>query len=146
MGAASSSGLMNMLMIVLLIVGILISDQYYKRKRKRQSITSDSTSVDMRTKYAVLLKHILEGERDCRVTVEGNNYIRIGVSNEKNGNTMFHIQQCPDNIVIIDYEVLNNPVVGEFKLTFTFQDSMDQNKMMKIMALGVQRRITGIMI
>ncbi len=57
---------------------------------------------------------------------------------------MFHIQQCPNNIVMIDYDVSNNPVVPNFSLRFTFPDTMDQDEMMEKIELGVQKKMMSI--
>lgn len=57
---------------------------------------------------------------------------------------MFHIQQCPNNTVMIDYDVSNNPVVPDFSLRFTFPDTMNQDEMMEQIGLGVQRKMMGM--
>ena len=57
---------------------------------------------------------------------------------------MFHIQQCPNNTVMIDYDVTKNPVIPDFSLRFTFPDDMDQNEMMKQISLGVQKKMMGL--
>ena len=73
---------------------------------------------------------------------ETRTYIRAGVSNY-GGSTIFHIQQCPNNTVMIDYDVSNNPVIPNFSLRFTFPDTMDQDEMMEQIGLGIQRKMMG---
>ena len=54
---------------------------------------------------------------------------------------MFHIQQCPKNTVMIDYEVVNNPIIPNFSLRFTFPDTMDQDKMMEKIVSAVNKKM-----
>lgn len=94
----------------------------------------------MRMKYTELLEYILAGHRESRVFVETRTYIRAGVSNY-GGTTLFHIQQCPGNKVMIDFEVKNNPAVKAFTLRFVFDDSMNQSDMYQQINLGIQRKM-----
>jgi len=57
---------------------------------------------------------------------------------------MFHIQQCPNNTVMIDYDVSNNPVIPDFSLRFTFPDNMDQNEMVEQISMGIQNKMMGL--
>lgn len=75
--------------------------------------------------------------------METRTYIRAGVSNY-GGSTIFHIQQCPNNTVMIDYDVSKNPAIPDFSLRFLFPDTMDQDKMMQEIGLAVQRKMMGI--
>ena len=126
--------------ILIIIVGFLI---YRFWKNTNDTVSSVQAAGGMKLKYAKLLNHILEGHKDSRIVMETKTYIRAGVSNY-GGTTMFHIQQCPNNIVMIDYEVSNNPIVGKFNMRFTFPDNMDQDKMMEQIALGLQKKIMGL--
>lgn len=126
--------------VIITIVGIII---YLFGKNSGEAIGRVKSDGGMRLKYAVLIKHILAGHRDCKIMAETRTYIRAGVSNY-GGSTIFHIQQCPNNTVMIDYDVSNNPVVPDFSLRFTFPDTMDQDKMMEQIGLGVQRKMMGL--
>ena len=118
-------------------VAVIISRNIHD---SNEAVTSVSTAGGMRFKYATLLSHILSGHVDSRIYVETRTYIKAGVSNY-GGTTMFYIQQCPGNIVMIDYEVSNNPVSPNFTLHFKFDDRMDQNLMMVKIAERVQERM-----
>lgn len=123
--------------ILIIIGGFLI---YKFGKNTGEAVGSVRADGGMRLKYSKLLNHILEGHNDCKIITETRTYIRAGVSNY-GGTTMFHIQQCPNHTVMIDYDVSNNPVLGKFSLRFTFPDDMDQDLMMEQIGLGVQKKM-----
>ena len=129
-------------MWVVLIVLLVVILVYKFGKRSGETIGRVQTDGGMRLKYSVLINHILKGHKDCKIMAETRTYIRVGVSNY-GGSTIFNIQQCPNNIVMIDYDVANNPVIPNFSLRFTFPDDMDQDKMMEEIGLGVQRKMMG---
>lgn len=128
------------IVILVVIVGIILYNVGHKSGETISSVRSDG---GMRLKYAKLLNHILEGHKDCKIIAETRTYIRAGVANY-GGSTMFHIQQCPNNTVMIDYDVSNNPVYGKFSLRFTFPDNMNQDEMMEQIGLRIQRKMMGI--
>lgn len=130
-----------MWIFLLVIIGAFLVYKFGKNTGK--TIRSVQSAGGMRLKYSKLLNHILEGHKDSRIIIETRTYIRAGVSNY-GGTTMFHIQQCPNHIVMIDYDVSNNPVFGNFSLRFTFPDNMDQDSMMEQIAIGVKRKMMGL--
>ena len=102
-----------MWIILIIIIGIVVI--YHFGKRTGETVGRVASDGGMRLKYSKLLNNILQGHRDCKILVETRTYIRAGVSNY-GGSTIFHIQQCPNNTVMIDYDVSNNPVVPNFSL------------------------------
>lgn len=130
-----------MWIVILIIIGAIFIFKF--GKRTDETVGRVSSDGGMRLKYSKLLNHILQGHKDCKVLLETRTYIRAGVSNY-GGTTMFHIQQCPNNTVMIDYDVSNNPVVPDFSLRFTFPDTMNQDEMMEQIGLGVQRKMMGM--
>lgn len=130
-----------MLWVILIIIGIAIV--YNIGKKTGETVSGVSSDGGMRLKYSKLLNHILQGHKDCKVLAETTTYIRAGVSNY-GGSTIFHIQQCPNNTVMIDYDVSKNPAIPDFSLRFTFPDTMDQDEMMQQIGLGIQRKMLGI--
>lgn len=127
-------------MFLFVLVVVLCFLVYNFGKNTGEVIKSVQVEGGMRLKYSKLLNHILEGHKDCKIIMETRTYIRAGISNY-GGTTIFHIQQCPNHIVMIDYDVSNNPVFGRFSLRFTFPDDMDQDLMMEQIVLGVQKKI-----
>lgn len=130
-----------MLWVILIIIGIAVV--YNFGKKTGETVSRVSSDGGMRLKYSKLLNHILQGHKDCKVLAETRTYIRAGVSNY-GGSTVFHIQQCPNNTVMIDYDVSKNPAIPDFSLRFTFPDTMDQDEMMQQIGLGIQRKMLGI--
>lgn len=130
-----------MWIVILIIIGAIFIFKF--GKHTGETVGRVSSDGGMRLKYSKLLNHILQGHKDCKVLLETRTYIRAGVSNY-GGTTMFHIQQCPNNTVMIDYDVFNNPVVSDFSLRFTFPDTMNQDEMMEQIGLGVQRKMMGM--
>ncbi|MBM6865151.1 hypothetical protein H6A66_08225 [Bacteroides caecigallinarum] len=127
-------------MWVVILIIILVIVIYKFGESSGKAIGSVQVERGMRLKYSQLINHILEGHKDCKIITETRTYIRVGVSNY-GGDTIFHIQQCPNNIVMIDYDVSNNPIFGKFSLRFTFPDDMNQDDMMEKIGLGVQKKM-----
>lgn len=127
-----------MWVIILIIIAVIII--YRLGKNSGEVIGRVRSDGGMRLKYSTLINNILQGHRDCKILVETRTYIRVGVSNF-GGSTIFHIQQCPNNTVMIDYDVSNNPVIPNFSLRFTFPDTMNQDEMMEQIGLGIQRKM-----
>lgn len=133
-----------MIWVILVIVIVIIA--FKLGNRTGVMVSSASSAGGMRTKYAKLLEYILNGHPESKIVVETRTYIRAGVSNY-GGTTMFHIQQSTGGMVLIDYDVSNNPAVASFTLHFSFRDDMDQEQMYEQICIGVgekMRQIFGI--
>jgi hypothetical protein len=127
-------------MIWAIIIAIVIFVAFKLGSTSGQVVGSVNSSGGMRAKYAKLLENILGGHKDSKIFVETRTYIRAGVSNY-GGTTLFHIQQSTGNKVIIQYEVKDNPVVPSYQLEWTFPDDMDQDEMMAVMAMDIQKKM-----
>lgn len=127
-------------MIWVIVIAIVVFIAFKLGSASGQVVGSVQSSGGMRVKYAKLLDNILGGHKDSQIFVETRTYIRAGVSNY-GGTTLFHIQQSTGNKVIIHYEVKDNPVVPSYQLEWTFPDNMDQDEMMAIMAMDMQKKI-----
>lgn len=127
-----------MIWIILIAIGIFIA--FKLGSTSGQVVGSVSNSGGMSKKYAKLLGNIFEGHKDSKLLVETKTYLRAGVSNY-GGTTLFHIQQLTGNKALIQYEVKNNPVIPAFQLEWTFPDNMDQDEMMAIMAIDIQKKM-----
>lgn len=131
-----------MIWLILAIVCFFVA--YKLVSSSKEIVESVKDTGGMRIKYSKLLAHILDGHKDAKVFVETRTYLRAGVSNY-GGTTIFHIQQCPNNRVMIEYEVKNNPAISDFSLKFSFDDSMNQDQMMEQICLGVKQKMENIM-
>lgn len=127
-------------MIWAIIIAIVIFIAFKLGSTSGQVVGSVNNSGGMRVKYAKLLENILGGHKDSKIFVETRTYIRAGVSNY-GGTTLFHIQQSTGNKVIIQYEVKDNPVIPSYQLEWTFPDDMDQDEMMTVMAMDMQKKM-----
>jgi hypothetical protein len=123
-----------------IVIAIVVFIAFKLGSTSGQVVGSVQSSGGMRVKYAKLLDNILGGHKDSQIFVETRTYIRAGVSNY-GGTTLFHIQQSTGNIVIIHYEVKDNPVIPPYQLEWTFPDDMDQDEMMAIMAMDMQKKM-----
>lgn len=130
-------------MVWVIVIAIVIFVAFKIGSTSGQVVGRVNSSGGMRIKYAKLLENILDGHKDCKILGETRTYIRVGVSNY-GGTTLFHIQQSTGNKVIIQYEVKNNPVIPSFQLEWTFPDDMDQDEMMTVMALDMQKKMMQI--
>jgi hypothetical protein len=123
-----------------IVIAIVVFIAFKLGSTSGQVVGCVQSSGGMRVKYAKLLDIILGGHKDSQIFVETRTYIRAGVSNY-GGTTLFHIQQSTGNKVIIQYEVKDNPVVPSYQLEWTFPDDMDQNEMMAVMAMDMQKKV-----
>lgn len=127
-------------MVWIIVIAIVVFIAFKIGATSGQVVGNVNSSGGMRVKYARLLENILGGHKDCKILVETRTYIRAGVSNY-GGTTLFHIQQSTGNTVIIQYEVKDNPVVRPYTLEWTFPDNMDQDEMMTVMAVDIQKKM-----
>lgn len=127
--------------VVVLIVVVAVC-VYKFGKNSGEVIGKVSHSGGMSVKYERLINNIISSHKGSEVIGETRTYLRVGVSNY-GGSTMVHIQQCPNDIVMIDYDVAGNPIFKDFSLRFTFPDSMDQDQMMERIMLGVRNKMIG---
>lgn len=127
-------------MIWVIVIAVVVFIAFKLGSTSGQVVGNVNSSGGMRVKYAKLLENILDGHKDSKIFVETRTYIRAGVSNN-GGTTLFHIQQSAGNKVIIQYEVKNNPVVPSYQLEWTFPDDMDQDEMMAVMAMDMQKKM-----
>ena len=127
-----------MIWVILVIVIVIIA--FKLGNHTGEMVSSASSAGGMRTKYAKLLEYILNGHPESKIVVETRTYIRAGVSNY-GGTTMFHIQQNTGGVVLIDYEVSNNPAVPSFTLHFSFRDDMDQEQMYEQICMSIQNKM-----
>lgn len=127
-------------MIWAIIIVVVVFIAFKLGSTSGQVVGSVNSNGGMRVKYAKLLENILGGHKDSEIFVETRTYIRAGVSNY-GGTTLFHIQQSTGNKVIIQYEVKDNPVVPSYQLEWIFPDDMDQDEMMAVMAMDMQKKM-----
>lgn len=127
-------------MIWVIVIAVVVFIAFKLGSTSGQVVGNVNSSGGMRVKYAKLLENILGGHKDSKIFVETRTYIRAGVSNY-GGTTLFHIQQSTGNKVIIQYEVKDNPVVPSYQLEWTFPDDMDQDEMMTVMAMDIQKKM-----
>ncbi len=126
-------------MIWVIVTAIVVYIAFKLGSTSGQVVGSVNSSGGMRVKYAKLLENILNSHKDSKIFVETHTYIRAGVSNY-GGTTLFHIQQSTGNKVIIHYEVKDNPVVPSYQLKWSFPDDMNQDEMMTIMIMDMQKK------
>lgn len=126
------------ILIIIAIVGIIVA--FMLGSTSGQVVGSVQSHGGMRVKYAKLIEHILTGHKDAEIFGETRTYLRAGVSNY-GGTTLWHIQQSTNNVVIIQYEVKDNPVCPSFELEWKFPDTMDQNEMMMVMDIDIQKKL-----
>ena len=127
-------------MIWVIVIAIVVYFAFKLGSTSGQVVGSVNSSGGMRVKYAKLLDNILAGHKDSKVFVETRTYLRAGVSNY-GGTILFHIQQSTGNKVLIQYEVKDNPVVPPFQLEWTFPDDTDQDEMMFVMGVDIQKKM-----
>ena len=128
--------------VILILVVVIIAFKIGSKSGK--TISTVSNAGGMHIKYAKLSECILGGHPECKIIGETRTYIRIGVSNY-GGTTMFHLQQSTDNVLLIDYDVSNNPVFPSFTLHFAFPDNMDQSEMYDRICTRVQEKAYEMM-
>ncbi len=82
----------------------------------------------MRKKYKTLVNHLLSGHPQARIVQETATFLNIGVSN-MGGTTSFFITQT-FGTVTVEWKI-NSPLFGKHKLEWTFDEFLDQDKMIE---------------
>ena len=126
-------------MIWVIIVAIVVYFIYKFVNESNKVTEKVEAEGGMKKKYHTLLDFILTGHPEARILQETRTFISAGVSNY-GGSTMFYIQQSPGGQCIIQYEVKNNPMIGDFRLQWTFPDDMDQTMMLVRMTADIQKK------
>lgn len=132
-----------MVIILILLAGVCFFIARYLHHKANETTDKVQQYGGMKAKYKVLLDNILSQRKDAKIFVCTKTYIKVGVSSY-GGNTFFHIQQCPGNQVIIDYEISNNPIFPDYTIRKIFQDNMDQQQMLEELCLEIAKHIKSI--
>lgn len=82
----------------------------------------------MKVKYMILYEFFMSSHGENKLIKETNTYLCIGHSNY-GGSSVFHLQQTFGEITI-QFE-FNNPVFGKHKLEWSFNEKMNQYKMIE---------------
>lgn len=130
-------------MIWIIIIAAVVFIAFKLGSTSGQIVEHVNRSGGMRVKYARLLEPVLTGHKDARIFVETRTYIRAGVMNYA-GTTLWHIQQDLGNRVIIQYEIKDNPIYPSYQLEWTFPDDMDQDEMLAVMAVDMERKLKQV--
>ncbi len=96
----------------------------------------------MRKKYKTLVDNLLSGHPQARIVQETATFLNIGVSN-MGGTTSFFITQT-FGTVTVEWKI-NSPLFGKHKLEWTFDEFLDQDKMIEKIENDVGKYTMNIM-
>lgn len=125
-----------MIWFILIAVGLFLAFKF--GSTSGQTVERVQSEGGMSVKYAKLVEHILGDHSGSQVFTESRTYLKAGVSNYA-GSTFFHLQQSGD-MLLVEYEVKDNPVYPYINMKWSFPDSMDQNEMMIKMCTDIQKK------
>lgn len=112
--------------IVAIIAIVIIA----KTKSKSDEVVDHvAAHGGMRDKYNVLVDRILSSHPNMAVITETRTFMDIGMNNP-DGSSHFYFQQVSKNAVMIQYELKGDPIMPDFKIDWTFNDSFDQEIML----------------
>jgi len=90
----------------------------------------------MKTKYAILIKRILDGDSRAKVYKETATSVVLGLQ-VMGGYSRFKIQQGFD-VVVVKW-VSDSNIFGKYKLEWKFDEKMNQEKMNEIINIDIMK-------
>ena len=123
------------------IVAIIAIVIIVKTKSKSDEVVEHvAAHGGMREKYNILAERLLSSHPNMAVITETRTFMDIGMNNS-DGSSHFYFQQVSKNAVMIQYELKGDPTMPDFKLTWTFNDSYDQEIMLLKIFTDLQRKM-----
>lgn len=94
----------------------------------------------MRAKYNFLVQRLLASHPNMAVFTETRTFMDIGMNNP-DGSSHFYFQQVSKNGIMIQFELKGCPVIPDFTMDWTFDDSYDQEIMLFLMFKDLERKM-----
>lgn len=120
--------------IVIFVIGSFIYDSCKQYSTMR-------SEGGVKTKYAQLIELIMAEDVRIKIYQETNTFISLGV-HSVGGARIFYIQQTFGN-VNIQLKIKDNPILGNFKMEWTFPESMSQEQMYYQINADFQEKATS---
>lgn len=109
--------------VIIVIVLFIIGKFLYDRETQASKIQKEG---GMRNKYKSLLEFLMASD-GTKIFEEKVDSITVGVSGSS-GAVLFTLTQTFGN-VNVQWKIVNNPIFGNHKLEWSFQEYGDQNQM-----------------
>lgn len=130
---------MTLLILIGIIVVIMIIRFAKDSYRQSDKVTKEG---GMREKYSTIVNWVLKSHPDAKVSNETNTAIMVGVKGVS-GTTIFDIVQT-FGTVTIQYKI-NNVVMGNHKLEWSFPEYDNQNEMIRKMENDISKYYENVM-
>ena len=123
------------------IVAIIAIVIIIKTKSKSDEVVGHvAAHGGMREKYNVLVERLLSSHPNMAVLTETRTFMDIGMNNP-DGSSHFYFQQLSKNAIMIQFELKGDPTIPDFKIDWTFNDSLDQEMMLLKIFTDLQRKM-----
>ena len=123
------------------IVAIIAIVIIIKTKSKSDEVVGHvAAHGGMREKYNVLVERLLSSHPNMAVLTETRTFMDIGMNNP-DGFSHFYFQQLSKNAIMIQFELKGDPTIPDFKIDWTFNDSLDQEMMLLKIFTDLQRKM-----
>ena len=114
-------------LVIIIVIGVLIKF-FYDKSQQVQKIVKEG---GMQHKYRVLLDLLLSGHSNTKIFQVTADSVLLGV-HSSGGTTLYRLLQTFGKVTIT--WTVDSPIYGKHKLEWTFDEYLDQEKMMdKIM-------------
>ena len=125
----------------ILIVAIIAIVIIVKTKSKSEEVVEHvAAHGGMREKYNVLVERLLSSHPNMAVLTETRTFMDIGMNNP-DGSSHFYFQQVSKDAIMIQFELKGDPTMPDFKIDWTFNDSLDQEMMLLKIFTDLQRKM-----
>ena len=123
------------------IVAIIAIVIIVKTKSKSEEVVEHvAAHGGMREKYNVLVERLLSSHPNMAIIAETRTFMNIGMDNP-DGSSHFYFQQLSKNVIMIQFELKGDPTMPDFKIDWTFNDSLDQEMMLLKIFTDLQRKM-----
>lgn len=129
-----------MVTFLIVIVAFIIIKFLYDSFQQSNKIKSEG---GIRLKYSKIVDHFLSADPRSRVFQETNTFVSVGISGAA-GSQIYYITPAYGNVAI-RMEIINNPLLGNQKMEWTFPENMDQDLMIEKINTDIANKMSSLM-
>lgn len=126
------------LLIIVAVISFVLMSFFNAKKEQAIKIQQEG---GMRKKYSQLVNSFLDANQNARVLQESYEAISL-INSERGGSTVFELIQSFGKVTV---QLKFKGLLGEYNLEWIFKEYDDQEEMLKIIAVDIQRKESEIL-
>lgn len=126
--------------VVILIIIIVVLVSFMAKNKKQETYIAKQGG--MKNKYKEIIEFILSQDKRASIINETGNSILLGL-NSVGGQTTFQLVQTYGNLTV--QWKMNSPMFGKHELEWTFNEFLDQDKMISKIENDLSKYQTNVM-